>query len=159
MKSLLTLMAPTLLLCSANVFAQETTHSLQNILKQDSQESSQGSDQFFTGKVTIDMLFLPTELMNISGGKVSFEAGARSAWHTHPAGQTLIVTSGKGWTQVWGGSIEEINEGDVVNCPAGVKHWHGASPNTAMSHIAITGYKDGKNVEWLEKVSDEQYRK
>lgn len=158
MKPLLTLMASAALVCSANALAQETS-SPQEILKKADLESSQGSGQFFTGNVRVDILFPPTEEMNASGGLVSFDAGARSAWHTHPAGQTLIVTTGKGWTQVWGGPIEEINEGDVVKCPAGVKHWHGASPDSAMSHIAITGYKDGKNVEWMEKVTDEQYKK
>lgn len=158
MKPILTLIASAALLCSAGAFAQND-HSSQDIVKQGTQESAQGSDQFFTGKVRIDPLFSPTEEMNVSGGLVAFDAGARSAWHTHPAGQTLIVMSGKGWTQVWGGPIEEINEGDVVNCPKDVKHWHGASPDSPMSHLAITGYKDGKNVEWMEKVTDEQYRK
>jgi quercetin dioxygenase-like cupin family protein len=94
-----------------------------------------------------------------SGAYVTFEPGARSAWHTHPAGQHLIVTSGVGWTQEWGGPVTETRTGDVVWCPPGVKHWHGAKPTTAMTHVALTGTAGGKNVDWLEKVSDEQYRK
>ena len=93
------------------------------------------------------------------GGHVTFEPGARSAWHTHPLGQTLIVTSGLGWAQAEGGPIEEIRPGDVVWFPPGLKHWHGATPTTAMTHIAITEFQNGKNVDWLEKVSDEQYRR
>jgi quercetin dioxygenase-like cupin family protein len=95
----------------------------------------------------------------VSGGHVTFEPGARTAWHTHPLGQTLIVTSGLGWVQAEGGSIEEIRPGDVVWFPPGLKHWHGATPTTAMTHIAITEFQNGKNVDWLEKVSDEQYRR
>jgi quercetin dioxygenase-like cupin family protein len=90
---------------------------------------------------------------------VTFEPGARSAWHTHPTGQHLIVTSGVGWTQEWSGPVVEIRAGDVVWCPPAVKHWHGATPTTAMTHIALTGTAGGKNADWLEKVSDEQYRK
>jgi quercetin dioxygenase-like cupin family protein len=88
---------------------------------------------------------------------VTFEPGARSAWHTHPAGQRLIVTAGVGRTSVWGGPVVEIKAGDAVWCPPGVKHWHGAAPGSAMTHLALTGQKDGQNVQWLEKVSDEQY--
>jgi quercetin dioxygenase-like cupin family protein len=88
---------------------------------------------------------------------VTFEPGARTAWHTHPLGQTLVVTAGCGWTQCWGGPVEEIRPGDVIWCPPGTKHWHGATPTTAMTHIAIVEALDGKAVEWMEKVSDEQY--
>jgi len=94
-----------------------------------------------------------------SGGKVTFEPGARSAWHTHPLGQILIVTDGTGWIQQWGGPIEEIRKGDVIWIPPGVKHWHGATPSIAMTHIAIQEQLNGKAVEWMEKVTDEQYRK
>ena len=97
--------------------------------------------------------------MRLNAGSVTFEPGARTAWHTHPLGQTLIITSGLGWVQYDGGSIEEVRPGDVVWFPPGLKHWHGASPTTAMTHIAIQESLDGKNVDWLEKVSDEQYRK
>ncbi len=98
-------------------------------------------------------------IKSTSGGKVTFEAGARSAWHTHPFGQILIVTEGTGWIQQWGGPIEEIRKGDVIWIPAGVKHWHGATPNTAMTHIAIQEELNGKAVEWMEQVTDEQYHK
>jgi quercetin dioxygenase-like cupin family protein len=104
-------------------------------------------------------LFAAKDTAPFSGAYVTFEPGARSAWHTHPAGQHLIVTHGVGWTQAWGGPIVEIRAGDVVWCPPGVKHWHGATPTTAMTHIALTGTDRGKNVDWLEKVSDEQYMK
>src|SRR5829696_7611191 len=95
----------------------------------------------------------------VSGGHVTFDPGARNAWHTHPLGQTLIVTSGLGWVRAEGGPIEEIRPGDVVWFPPGLKHWNGATPTTAMTHIAITEFQNGKNVDWLDKVSDEQYRR
>jgi len=107
--------------------------------------------------VRIDPLFQSPGPAPVSGALVTFEPGARSAWHTHPCRQTLIVTSGLGWTQCWGEPKQEICPGDVVTCPPGKKHWHGASATTAMSHIAIQESKDGNAVEWLEKVSDEQY--
>ena len=95
----------------------------------------------------------------MSGGSVTFEPGARTAWHTHPLGQTLIITAGLGWVQREGGAIEEVRAGDVVWFPPGLKHWHGATPTTAMTHIAVQESIDGKNVDWMEKVSDDQYRK
>ncbi|MDF2490863.1 MAG: cupin [Pseudomonas sp.] len=122
-----------------------------------SQPSQQGPADYFTGTVRIDPLFTATEPSRVSGASVTFEPGARSAWHTHPLGQTLIVTAGCGWTQCWGGPIVEIRAGDVVKCPPGHKHWHGATSTTSMTHIAIQEALDGKNVNWLEKVSDEQY--
>jgi quercetin dioxygenase-like cupin family protein len=115
--------------------------------------------QLFTGSVRVDPLFPANAPSRVSGGLVTFEPGARSAWHTHPVGQILIVTAGKGLVQRWGGPIEEIQPGDVVRIAPGVKHWHGASPTTGMSHIAIQEAVDGRNVDWLEKVSDEQYGK
>ena len=130
----------------------------QTVVRNGSQTSFAGSDQYFTGNVKVDMLFAPTKELPASGAYVTFEPGARSAWHTHPAGQTLIVTSGIGLTQEWGGPVVEIRPGDVVKCPVGVKHWHGARPDSAMTHMAITGDADGKNVVWMEKVSDEQYQ-
>lgn len=139
--------------------ADGTDKPLQTIMRASSQAPSKGPAEYFTGNVRVLPLFPENSSTPMSGHQVSFEPGARSAWHTHPAGQHLIVTTGVGWTQVWGGSISEIREGDVVWCPPGVKHWHGASPTSAMSHIALTGYLNGKNVEWMEKVSDEQYRK
>jgi quercetin dioxygenase-like cupin family protein len=122
-----------------------------------SQPSMKGPAEWFTGMVRIDPLFEARAPSRVSGASVTFEPGARTAWHTHPLGQTLIVTSGCGWTQCWGGPVEEIRPGDVVRCPPGVKHWHGATPTTAMSHIAIQEALDGKAVDWLEKVSDEHY--
>ncbi len=122
-----------------------------------SRPSMKGAPQYFTGSVIVDPLFSANEHTPASGGNVTFEPGARSAWHTHPAGQILIVTSGTGWVQEEGGEKREIKPGDVIRTPPGVKHWHGATATTSMSHMAITNVKDGKNVEWLEKVSDEQY--
>ena len=127
------------------------------ITRSGSQPSSTGPAEYFTGDVRIDPLFADNESAPYGGAYVTFQPGARSAWHTHPAGQRLIVTHGVGRTQQWGGAVEEIGVGDVVWCPPGVKHWHGASPTSAMTHIALTGVHDGHNVEWLEKVSDEQY--
>jgi quercetin dioxygenase-like cupin family protein len=122
-----------------------------------SRPTARGPAQTFTGAVLVEPLFGVTEKMNATGGHVTFAPGARSAWHTHPAGQTLIVTDGTGWVQEEGGAKREIRPGDVVWCPPGVKHWHGATATTSMRHIAITGMLDGKNVDWLEHVSDAQY--
>jgi quercetin dioxygenase-like cupin family protein len=123
-----------------------------------SQSSTTGSADWFTGDVRIGPLFEAPEPARVRGASVTFEAGARTAWHTHPLGQTLIVTSGLGWAQRWGGPVEEIQSGDVVWFPPNEKHWHGATPTTAMTHIAIQEALDGKVVDWMEKVSDEQYR-
>ncbi|HWA29437.1 MAG TPA: cupin domain-containing protein [Lacunisphaera sp.] len=128
------------------------------ITRNGSQPSTKGSADWFTGTVRIDPLFSPTEPGRVAAGWVTFEPGARTAWHTHPLGQRLIVTAGLGWTQGEGGPVQEIRPGDVVWFPPGVKHWHGASPTTAMSHIAIHESLDGKVVDWLEQVSDEEYR-
>jgi quercetin dioxygenase-like cupin family protein len=124
-----------------------------------SQASSAGSADWFTGTVRIDRLFQAPEPARVAGASVTFEPGARTAWHTHPLGQTLIVTAGCGRAQRWGGPIEEIRLGDVVWFAPNEKHWHGAAPTTAMTHIAIQEALDGKVVEWMEKVSDEQYGK
>ena len=129
------------------------------IKRADSQSSSIGSSDWFTGTVRIDPLFEAPEPARVRGASVAFEPGARTAWHTHPLGQTLIVTSGLGWAQHEDGAIEEIRPGDVVWFAPGEKHWHGATPTTAMTHIAIQEALDGKVVEWMEKVSDEQYGK
>jgi quercetin dioxygenase-like cupin family protein len=127
------------------------------IKRNGSRPSQKGPAEYFTGNVHIDQLVQAPAPSRVTVGTVTFEPGARSAWHTHPLGQSLIVTSGLGWTQCWGGPIEEIRPGDVVWCPPGVKHWHRATPATGMPHIAITEQFNGKNVDWLEKVSDEQY--
>jgi len=127
------------------------------ITRNGSQPSVKGPADWFTGQSRIDPLFEAAEPARVTGASVTFEPNARTAWHTHPLGQTLIVTSGLGRVQVWGGLIEEIRPGDVVWFPPGVKHWHGASPTTAMTHVAIQEALDGKAVEWLEHVTDEQY--
>ena len=121
--------------------------------------SAQGPADWFTGAVRIDPLFQPSEAARAAGAGVTFEPGARTAWHTHPLGQTLIITAGCGWVQRWGGPIEEVHPGDVVWFSPDEKHWHGATPTTAMSHIAIHEALDGKTVEWLEHVGAEQYQK
>ena len=123
-----------------------------------SQASRAGSNEYFTGVVRIDALFPVHEPSRISAGSVTFEPAARSAWHTHPLGQALIITSGLGWVQRDGGPIEEVRAGDVVWFPPGLKHWHGATRTTAMTHIAIQETLNGKNVDGMEKVSDEQSR-
>ena len=127
------------------------------IKRSGSQPSGKGPSDWFTGAVRIDAPFSATAPARVGGATVTFEPGARTAWHTHPLGQTLIVTFGRGRVQRAGGSIEEIRAGDIVWFPPGEKHWHGASPDTAMSHIAIAESLDGKTVDWMEKVSDEQY--
>jgi quercetin dioxygenase-like cupin family protein len=128
-----------------------------HIRRSGSQPSAKGPAEYFTGSVCIDPLFDAPEPARGLGASVTFEPCARTAWHTHPLGQTLIVTAGLGWTQCWGGPIEEIRPGGVIWCPPGVKHWHGATPKTAMTHIAIVEKLDGKSVDWMEKVTDEQY--
>ena len=130
-----------------------------DIKRNGSRPSAKGSSDWFTGSVRVDPLFQAPHPARASAGQVTFEPGARTAWHTHPLGQTLIITSGLGWVQRDGGSIEEVRPGDVVWFPPGLKHWHGATPTTGMTHIAIQESLDGKNVNWMEKVADEQYRK
>lgn len=130
-----------------------------DIKRNGSRPSQNGPGDWFTGTVRIDPLFQAPPPARVAGALVTFEPGARTAWHTHPLGQTLIVTAGFGWVQREGGPIEEIRPGDVVWFPPGLKHWHGASPTTAMTHIAIQESLDGKVVDWMEKVGDEQYRK
>jgi quercetin dioxygenase-like cupin family protein len=171
MKSLTGTAISLLALASASVYADEATPSQSTtrsaserpqsmtITRNGSQPSSRGAAQYFTGSVRIDPLFQPKEPSRTSVAYVTFEPGARTAWHSHPLGQILIVTAGTGWVQQEGGEKQEIKPGDVVWTPPGVKHWHGASATTAMTHTAITEGLDGKNVEWMEKVSDEQYRR
>ena len=127
------------------------------ITRSGAQASGKGPSDWFTGTVRIDPLFAPVAETRAAGNAVTFEPGARTAWHTHPLGQTLIVTAGSGRVQRWGGPIEEIRPGDVVWFAPGEKHWHGASPTTAMTHIAVQEQLDGKPVDWLEHVTDEQY--
>ena len=139
------------------VMAQDRDKAMQ-ITRGGSQASRPGPPEYFTGAVRIDPLFPVHEPSRVSAGSVTFEPGARTAWHTHPLGQTLIITSGLGWVRHEGGPIEEVRSGDVVWFPPGLKHWHGATPATVMTHIAIQETQNGKNVDWMEKVSDEQYR-
>ena len=124
-----------------------------------SQPSAKGPSEWFTGMVRIDPLFQAPDPALVTGGSVTFEPGARANWHTHPLGQTLIVTAGVGRVQRWDSPVEEIRPGDVVWIAPGEKHWHGAAPTTAMTHIAIQERRDGSVGDWLEPVSDEQYRK
>jgi len=147
------------LLLAAPAYAQSPDAHDMTIARAGSQAASEGPAQYFTGSARIDPLFPARPPAGSSGAYVTFEPGARSAWHTHPAGQVLIVTAGTGRVQRWGGPVQEIRPGDVVWTPPGVKHWHGAAPTTAMTHIAIQDTVNGKNVEWMEKVGDEQYGK
>jgi len=136
---------------------KNTSLPVQQITRAGAQASAPGPAEYFTGRVRVDPLSPANGDINASSAYVTFEPGARSAWHSHPKGQFLIVTSGVGYTQELGKPIQEIKPGDVVWCPPGVKHWHGAAPETAMTHIAITGGVDGKYVTWMEKVTDAQY--
>jgi len=129
----------------------------QQITPAGSQPSVAAPAEHFTGHVRIDPVWAANQNINAAGGVVTFEPGARSAWHVHPKGQYIVVVSGVGLTQEWGKPMREIHPGDVVWCPPSVKHWHGAAPTTAMTHLAVSGTVDGKNVEWMEKVTDEQY--
>jgi quercetin dioxygenase-like cupin family protein len=142
------------LLVTGSTYAQTT-----EISPNGSRQAAPAPAKYFTGSVIVEPLFGAKGNMPATGGLVTFAPGARSAWHTHPAGQILIVTAGTGWVQEEGGEKREIKPGDVIWTPPGIKHWHGATATTSMSHIAITNMADGRNVDWLEKVSDEQYRK
>ena len=157
--TIMSLMLFALVVSKAQTSVPQTPPSSIRITRSDSLQPKKASADYFTGAVQVQELFPADDPSRTSGGKVTFEPGARSAWHTHPLGQILIVTDGTGWVQQWGGPIEEIRKGDVVRIPAGVKHWHGATPSTAMTHIAIQEQLNGKAVEWMEKVRDEQYRK
>ena len=128
-----------------------------DIKRSGSQPSGKGQAEYFTGSVRVDPLFQPNDTTRASGTSVTFEPGARTAWHSHPLGQTLIVTAGCGLVQSWRGPIEKIRPGDVIWAPPGEKHWHGATGSTAMTHISIVEQLDGKSADWMEKVSDEQY--
>jgi quercetin dioxygenase-like cupin family protein len=139
---------------AAVALATDRPSTSQTVSPAGAQPAVKGPAEYFTGNVRVDPLFVAKDTAPFSGAYVTFDPGARSNWHTHPAGQHLIVTSGVGRTQEWGRPIVEIRAGDVVWCPPGVKHWHGATPTTAMTHIALTGTVGGKNVDWLEKVTD-----
>lgn len=153
-----TALACVALACTAAAAAQSNSPPVaQEITRAGTQPSTAGPPEFFTGRVRVDPVWPANEQINASGGLVTFEPGARSAWHTHPAGQRLIVIAGVGLTQEWGKPVQVIRPGDVVWCPPDVKHWHGAGATTPMTHLAVSGTKDGKNVTWMEKVSDDQY--
>ena len=137
---------------------QESILEIQ-IKRAGSQPSSTGPADWFTGAVRIDPLFQANDPARAAGASVTFEPGARTAWHTHPLGQTLIVTAGVGWVQREGSPVEEVRPGDVVWFPPELKHWHGATPTTAMTHIAIQEQLNGKVVDWMEQVTDQQYRR
>jgi len=124
-----------------------------------SRPSARGPAEYFAGAVRVDPLVQASEPARVTAASVTFEPGARSNWHTHPLGQTLIVTTGCGLVQSWGGPVRKIRPGDVVWCPPGEKHWHGGTATTAMTHIAVQEHLGGKNVEWLERVTDEEYAK
>jgi quercetin dioxygenase-like cupin family protein len=149
--------AALLLASDASAEPQDTKGAQVEIARAGTQAALAGPAAYFTGQARIEPLWPNNEQINASGGYVTFEAGARSAWHVHPSGQRLVVVSGEGLTQEWGKPIQRIHPGDVIWCPPGVKHWHGAAPNSKMTHLAVTGMADGKGVKWLEKVSDEQY--
>jgi quercetin dioxygenase-like cupin family protein len=139
--------------------ATQGSDGMMQITRAGTQPSRKGPIENFTGEVRVDPLFPVREPARASAGSVTFEPGARTAWHTHPLGQTLIITAGCGWVQREGEPIEEVRPGDVVWFAPGLRHWHGASPTTAMTHIAIAESLNGKNVDWMEKVGDEQYRR
>ena len=149
---------PAILRAQAGAAPHQKKELKMEIKRIGSQPSSKGSADWFTGTVRVDPLFEAPGPARVRGASVTFEPGARTAWHTHPLGQTLIVTAGCGRAQREGGPIEEIRPGDVVWIPPGEKHWHGAAPTTAMTHIAVQEALDGKAVDWMEKVTDEQYR-
>jgi quercetin dioxygenase-like cupin family protein len=130
-----------------------------DIRRNGSRPSTRGPEDYFTGSVRVDPVFQVGDPVRLNAGNVTFEPGARTAWHTHPLGQTLIIMAGLGWVQTEGGPIEEVRPGDVVWFPPGEKHWHGATPTTSMTHIAVQESFNGKAVDWMEKVSDAQYRR
>jgi quercetin dioxygenase-like cupin family protein len=152
------LASPAILRGQVDAHLTQTPQINMEIKRVGSQPSSKGPADWFTGTVRIDPLFQANAPARAIGASVTFEPGARTAWHTHPLGQTLIVTAGCGRAQRWEGPLEEIRPGDVIWIPPGEKHWHGAAPTTAMTHIAIQEQLDGKAVDWMEKVSDEQYQ-
>lgn len=158
MKLAAAIIVPALCCASLPASAADAVNHGITITHSGSQPSVQGGMQRFTGQVRIDPLFQASPPSHLSGGVVTFEPGARTAWHTHPLGQALIVTAGRGWIQAGGERRQEIAAGDVVSIPAGVTHWHGAASTTALTHIALQEALDGKNVDWLDHVTDEQYR-
>jgi quercetin dioxygenase-like cupin family protein len=156
MKIIAAALVTTLLMASACAQTAAKPAASLSINRAGTQASMKGPAANFTGAVRVDPLFQAQAPTRTSAAYVTFEPGARSAWHSHPLGQTLVVTAGAGRVQQWGGAVQEIRPGDVIWTPPGVKHWHGAAPTTAMTHIAIQENQDGKAVEWMEKVSEAQ---
>lgn len=152
-----TVLTAMLLLMASSVFAESNGENNVKVLRKDDQQIVEGPEAYFTGKANIKGLFSREAPSRVTGAVVSFEPGARTAWHSHPLGQTLIVTEGVGWTQVEGEEKVEFFAGDIMLCPKDKKHWHGATATKAMTHIAIQEALDGNNVVWMEKVTDEQY--
>jgi len=150
------LLLPTIT-CSGLAFAAENTNPTQEIYPAGSQKSFKGPENLFTGDVQVDMLFPSNDTVHYSGAYVTFQPGSRTNWHLHPAGQHMIVTAGVGLTGTRDGKIVTIKAGDAVWCPPDIDHWHGATPDSPMTHLVLTGVLDGKNVIWKEKVTDEQY--
>ncbi|MET0290173.1 MAG: cupin domain-containing protein [Pseudoxanthomonas sp.] len=153
-------MTKTLLVIALSIsapYAEAGEVASQQTIRAGTQPSRSGPAAYFTGRVRVEPFFQSDEDIQASAASVTFESSARSAWHTHPAGQRLLVTSGAGLTQEWGKPVQALYPGDVVVCPPGVKHWHGAMPDRAMTHLAVTGVRDGKTVDWMEKVDDDQY--
>lgn len=159
MRQLLLIVAMMLLSASVACAGQEQAAKSQVLYAQGSQKSFKGPAEYFTGDVHVDMLFPPNETASYSGAYVTFQPGARTNWHLHPAGQHMIVTDGVALTGTRDGKIIEFSEGETVWCPVGLDHWHGATPDASMTHLVITGSKDGENVIWKGKVNDEQYMK
>jgi quercetin dioxygenase-like cupin family protein len=135
----------------------ETDEGSMEISRNETRPAGPGPAKTFTGDVSVKPLFGANDVRTISAGQVTFSPCARSAWHTHPAGQTLIVTAGTGWVQQWGGEKQQMNTGDVIWTPPGVKHWHGATDSGGVTHIALQDSVDGRNVDWMEHVTDDQY--
>jgi quercetin dioxygenase-like cupin family protein len=150
-------MAALLVASAASAEPQGNARANVEIVRAGTQASAPGPDAYFTGQVKVEPVWPNNEQINATGGYVTFEPGARSAWHIHPSGQRLVVTAGSGLTQEWGKPVQELRTGDVLWCPPGIKHWHGAGPKSRMTHLAVTNMTEGKGVKWLEKVSDEQY--
>lgn len=159
MKRMLAILVVLTLVATAANAGQASSSESQVLYAQGTQKSFKGPDKYFTGDVQVDMLFPKNDATAFSGAYVTFQPGARTAWHWHPAGQHMIVTSGVALTGTRDGKVIEFGKGETVWCPVGVDHWHGATPDAAMMHLVITGIKDGKAVIWKEKVTDEQYMK
>lgn len=160
MKQILLIVALTSTIAVAAIAAESAQRSAADqlsVLRSGSQPPTKGSHDLFTGSVRIESQFRRDEPARVTGATVTFEPGARTAWHSHPLGQTLIITAGSGRVQQWSGAVIEVKQGDVVWTPPNVKHWHGATPTERMTHIAIQERLDGKNVTWMEQVTDEQY--